>query len=327
MTRSTVLCDLKQASVVTVVLVAALAAVSCGSGSSGSSTPKAAQLGVALYWAAGGKLIVFSGRDRPSHLWVMHSDGSHRRKVTRPRPELVYDESVSPSARMVAYLTGIYNGERGHLVLRTLAGTPLQSFRLPPLGYDGYDGYVQTPVWAPTGDGVALDSSDGIFLADTRNGRLRLISSGTTPVWSPDGGRISFVGESGGLSVMRRDGTHVTAVARRVSGSTIAWSPDGRRLAFLDKGGIYVVRPDGSGRHRIANGLPLQIAWSPDSQHLACLGSWGIFVASLRGGRPLLVTTKKGQDNISWAPSERILYSRRAIIYTVLPGSQPVPIG
>jgi hypothetical protein len=38
------------------------------------------------------------------------------------------------------------------------------------------------------------------------------------------------------------------------------------------------------------------------------------------------ITTKRGQEGISWAPAKRILYSRRAIIYTVIPGQQPVGI-
>lgn len=328
--RSMVLGGLKYATAV-VGAAAALTAAACGSGSSAPSAHKAARLGDDPYWVAGGGLIAFS--NGPA-LRLMRSDGNHRRTVA------VYPASVSPSGRRVAEITE----DRHHLVLRMLAGKRLRSFRLPP-GALTVDVEPSRPVWAPAEQAVALATVDGgIAVADMRTG-VRVIHAhahdsywGPSPAWSPDGRRIAFPSDTQDrvdLMLMQRDGTHLTTVARGLrSGSAGAWSPDGQRLAFAREGGrgIYVVRPDGSGLRRVAPGWGRQVAWSPDGQRLAYLGL-GISVVSVRGGPPRRITrTKDGpsntpQEGLSWAPGERVLWSRDAIIWTGLPGSRPVPIG
>ena len=94
------LAALEQASVVLFVV----AALTVGCAASGSSARKAhatnqpGQLGRSMYWAAGGKFIVYEGRG----LWVMRADGSHKRRLAdgSSRPAL------SPRGRMLAQLTG-----------------------------------------------------------------------------------------------------------------------------------------------------------------------------------------------------------------------------
>jgi Tol biopolymer transport system component len=251
----------------------------------------------------------------------MDSDGSHKRTVA-PDTD---NATVSPSGTRVAELSEDFE----HLVLKTLAGTQLRSFRLP-LGLPEPD---VPPVWAPAEQAVAFQTANGIAVADTRTG-VRLIHShedslfGTA--WSPDGHQIAFERATEGrfdLMVMRRDGTHLTRVARGTTGAD-AWSPDGQRLAFAREDGIYVVHPDGSARRRIAAESAGLIVWSPDGQRLAYSGA-GISVVSVRGGptRRITIVNKGDQDGLSWAPGERVLWSRKEIIWTGLPGSQPVPVG
>jgi WD40 repeat protein len=321
--RSIVLVGLKYASVV-VVGAAALTAAACGSGSPAPRAHRPARLGGGPYWVAGGELIAFIDG---TALRVMRSDGSHRRTVGAS-----YGGSVSPSGRRVAEIPE----SRPHLVLRTLAGKRLGSFRLPSVRYEA-------PVWAPAEQAVALPADDGsIAIADTRTG-VRVIHANEyyypwapSVAWSPDGHRIAFLSERPhgrvDLMLMRRDGMHLVTVARGVRSPGV-WSPDGQQLAFSREGarGIYVVRPDGSGLRRVAPGWARQIAWSPDGQRLAFLGL-GISVVSVRGGRPRQITRTKGapgatQDGLSWAPGKRVLWSRESIIWTGLPGSPPVPIG
>ena len=75
------------------------------------------------------------------------------------------------------------------------------------------------------------------------------------------------------LLVMRPNGTGIrTLVAgRRLEASDPVWSPDGSRIAFvrsdINELGIYVVRRDGSGLHRIGSGF--DPSWSPDGTRIA----------------------------------------------------------
>jgi len=53
------------------------------------------------------------------------------------------------------------------------------------------------------------------------------------------------------------------------------WSPDGSLIAFRGGGHVFVVRPDGTDLHRIADGYVYGLAWSPDSLSLAFAGPVG----------------------------------------------------
>lgn len=157
-----------------------------------------------------------------------------------------------------------------------------------------------TPAWSPDGRRIAfasnVDGTADIYVMSRDGSGLKRLTAGADtdlfPAWSPDGRRLAFArtdlacpGANPAtivctrIYVMNADGTRLKALT---PGASAAWSPDGRRLAvgcylgafvgpfeFTDCGerGIFLIRADGSGRSRLADGFGP--AWSPDGHWLA----------------------------------------------------------
>jgi len=134
----------------------------------------------------------------------------------------------------------------------------------------------------------------------------------TDPVWLPEGKQIAFESVAspgdrevyGGVWLMRADGSHLRWVVRGLSRlpPDPAWSPDGKRMAFVENDGLYVARPDGSGRHPVFWGSHVLAApaWSPDGRRLAVSGISRMTVLAVGSGRAKVVFRTRLP---AWAPS------------------------
>ena len=140
------------------------------------------------------------------------------------------------------------------------------------------------------------------------------------PAISPDGSMIayadfvdSYLGASLGLHLANADGSDPRALTKRGKGgvdggdTAPAFSPDGRWVAFervvdfdAGKGGIFVIRTDGSGLRRLTDdtvgaGYP---RWSPDgkrilfTEHLesTTYAPGPLWVVDVAGGKPTPLT-------------------------------------
>jgi TolB protein len=142
------------------------------------------------------------------------------------------------------------------------------------------------PLWSPDGRRLAVVSAVErgyeIEIFDVYKWERWYLADGTMPSWSPDGSRVAFVSARpdatyGQIFVVNADGSHPTQVSdfdigsAGAAGSIIGegggpvWSPDGKHIAYViereDEQELFVVRADGSGLQRIAEGsFPV---WAP----------------------------------------------------------------
>jgi Tol biopolymer transport system component len=165
---------------------------------------------------------------------------------------------------------------------------------------------VHCAAWSPDGSRLACTvvnedfggdpSLDGIYtIRSTDGGGLRRITDFMSfPAdYSPDGNRLVLQtfdeNDVNHLSVVRLDGSGLMQITPQNFGVNpgigVSWSPDGTKIlfsgGFVESGrrpALYIVRPDGSGMHKVlipgfrCGGLPedptahgcLRPAWSPD---------------------------------------------------------------
>jgi Tol biopolymer transport system component len=112
------------------------------------------------------------------------------------------------------------------------------------------------PAWSTRGTLAFVNTTDrGLYSVRPDGSRLRRLFGrywgwGNQPDWSPGGGRSAFSAR-GRIFSIRTSGRGLRRLSANQPGhSDPAWSPDGRYIAF-SRGGLYLMRPDGSGLRQI----------------------------------------------------------------------------
>ena len=161
-------------------------------------------------------------------------------------------------------------------------------------------------------------ANEGIRIVGTDGRGFRRISSGRDddqPDWSPDRRALvfthSFVSRKASIVLQPLHGRRRVLVRR---GGSAKWSPDGRWIAYRRERGnkpdeLWVVRPDGSGRRRLATDAAA-FAWSPDSRRLAFSGyRRGLRLVDVdgRGLRRLRLRPSPYESAPNWSPDGRLI--------------------
>jgi Tol biopolymer transport system component len=170
------------------------------------------------------------------------------------------------------------------------------------------------------------ESTLGIYVMRGDGSERREVGEGCEPDWSPDGGRLVFVGSDYETLHVLDLATGETTLLVRLGGliKDPAWSPDGESIAFrVVYGEIWIVDADGSNARQLTDyadgtcvGHP---SWSPNATGIAFSMSpdcWAeerrsdIYVMDSDGSNVIRLTDGMGDywDPL-WSPvGDRILF-------------------
>lgn len=163
----------------------------------------------------------------------------------------------------------------------------------------------------------------GIWIMERDGSRMRYLTDGSSPVWSPDGTRIAYLasGSPAGTQIFVRwmdaEGatTQVTRVER--SPSSLRWSPDGRWIAFLmdvEDAETWTVRlpprPEGA-RWTEGPKIVTRLDYRQDRQGFTDTSHRHLFVVPAEGGTARQLTHGPwDHSDPEWAPDgKEILFT------------------
>lgn len=191
--------------------------------------------GCAAWSPDGTKLLFTRDNSRGNDIFVMNSDGTGLRNLTRTEDQdPAVRHYISPSPWSPAGSQLVFSSDQDgdfDIYVMDLDGTQEQHITVDPSS--GFDfkrpsgGFARefAPVWSPTGSTIAFVSEGiggnaDIFVLDlSTDGAMPVNVTAhpafdDEPTWSPDGGQLIFVSDrspdqSRRLYMMNRDGTHV----------------------------------------------------------------------------------------------------------------------
>ena len=286
----------------------------------GVCDPNSAQSSISTPGAGGGsEQLVFDstrGGNEIRDLYVMNSDGSNLRRLTRGDANS-FAGPWSPDGQRIVYTSYAGGVTETHIVVINADGSGQNTLSDIKGSDEGF------PDWSPDGQKIAFvsrrDGNNEIYVmnADGSN-PIRLTNQPAddfAPGWSPDGTKIVFVSdrdqEAGitDLYIMNADGSGVT----RLTHDTFLdyspdWSPDGKKIAFRSHhdgpADIYVINVDGSGLTNLTNGPADNWApnWSPDGSRIAFQtnrdGNWEIYIMAADGSGLMNLTNDPADDQL-----------------------------
>jgi dipeptidyl aminopeptidase/acylaminoacyl peptidase len=197
-------------------------------------------------WSPDGERIVYeSNQSGDFHIWVMNANGSGKTQLTHESGFEDFQPSWSPD---------------GNKILFSHCGEPFGP---------GFIVYCDINVMNANGTGVKTLLGSGHW-------------SNVRPNYSPDGRRITFSSDRGGLAsavwVMKANGSRLERLTRpKLRAFWPDWAPGGHRILFSDNcclphSNLWTVRPDGSGTKKLTH-VPQGVdaafgSYSPDGQRI-----------------------------------------------------------
>lgn len=266
--------------------------------------------------------------DAPSDIYVVNPDGTGRRNLTRSPSLFEWSPLWSPDGRKIAF---------------TAQEADLSATLVTDIFVIDADGssrrrltdraYSAMGTWSPDGRTIfyTQETGDGTAWAMNADGSEKRLFKGfgADAVVSPDGEQVAGTRNSGlesaayygspDVYVAKANGDGGRWLTRAGDTELFGWSPDGQWVLYrrmLERQGLYIVKPDGSGRKRLTRSEDYDATWSPNGRLILYVTQSpprGIYVVSIDGRRRRL-TRPSGDDLFpSWSPGgTRIVFSRNS---------------
>jgi trimeric autotransporter adhesin len=204
---------------------------------------------------------------------------------------LNYPDAVAVDAAGNIYITDTWNNcirivTKSTGIINTVAGDGTS-------GYGG-DGGLATSARLYNPSGVAVDASGNIYIADTTNGRVRVVTKSTGIITTVAGTGTSGYGGDGGSAISAR--LHIPYdVAVDASGNVFIADTDNNRIRLVTKstGIITTVAGDATSGYSGDGGLAISAIFS-DPRGVAFDVSGNIFIADTNNSCIRMVTKSTG---------------------------------
>jgi Tol biopolymer transport system component len=160
---------------------------------------------------------------------------------------------------------------------------------------------IVSPALSPDGKQIVFEALNQLWLLNITGGKPQPLTSDKyykeDPAWSPDGKRIAYSSDKGGLEalyVLDLATKYEKCVTSNPDSAEVsaAWSPDGRKLAYQDQNGAtYVVDVETGATKNVAKALfaPSKPSWSANGNTIA-IGALKPYTRRFREGTSQILT-------------------------------------